>query len=40
MGDAFTFVGREYRVQVGDREFFIDLRIDHRRRALVALELE
>src|ERR1700679_2236204 len=40
MGDAFTFVGREYRVQVGDREFFIDLRIDHRRRALVALELD
>ena len=41
MGDMFTFVGSQYRVQVGDREFFIDLLLFHRRlRSLVALELK
>lgn len=41
MGDMFTFVGSQYRVLVGDREFFIDLLLYHRRlRALVALELK
>jgi predicted nuclease of restriction endonuclease-like (RecB) superfamily len=41
MGDMFTFVGSQYRVQVGEREFFIDLLLYHRRlRALVALELK
>lgn len=37
----FTFVGSQYRVLVGEREFFIDLLLYHRRlRALVALELK
>lgn len=41
MGDMFTFVGSQYKLQVGEREFFIDLLLYHRRlRALVALELK
>jgi hypothetical protein len=41
MGDMFTFVGSQYKVEVGGREFFIDLLLYHRRlRALVALELK
>ena len=41
MGDMFTFVGSQYKIQVGGREFFIDLLLYHRRlRALVALELK
>jgi predicted nuclease of restriction endonuclease-like (RecB) superfamily len=40
MGDMFTFVGSQYKLQVGEREFFIDLLLYHRRlHALVALEL-
>jgi predicted nuclease of restriction endonuclease-like (RecB) superfamily len=38
MGDMFTFVGSQYKLQVGEREFFIDLLLYHRRlHALVAL---
>lgn len=41
MGDMFTFVGSQYKIEVGGREFFIDLLLYHRRlRALVALELK
>jgi len=41
MGDRFTFVGSQYKIQVGEREFFIDLLLYHRRlHALVALELK
>lgn len=41
MGDMFTFVGSQYKLQVGEREFFVDLLLYHRRlRALVALELK
>ena len=41
MGDMFTFVGSQYKVEVGGREFFIDLLLYHRRlRSLVALELK
>lgn len=41
MGNMFTFVGSQYRVQVGERDFFIDLLLYHRQlRALVALELK
>ena len=37
----FTFVGSQYKIQVGEREFFIDLLLYHRRlQALVALELK
>ena len=41
MGDMFTFVGSQYKLQVGERDFFIDLLLYHRRlKALVALELK
>ena len=32
MGNMFTFVGSQYQVQVGEREFFIDLLLYHRQR--------
>ena len=41
MGGMFSFIGSQYRVEVGDREYFIDLLLFHRRlRALVAVELK
>src|SRR5580698_1555918 len=41
MGDMFAFVGSQYKIQVGERDFFIDLLLYHRQlRALVALELK
>jgi predicted nuclease of restriction endonuclease-like (RecB) superfamily len=41
MGGMFTFVGSQYRLEVGDQEYFIDLLLYHRRlRCLVAIELK
>ncbi|MES2765128.1 MAG: PDDEXK nuclease domain-containing protein [Bacteroidota bacterium] len=41
MGHQFTFVGSQYRVAVGDKEYFIDLLLYHRQlQALVAIELK
>ncbi|WGV28623.1 PDDEXK nuclease domain-containing protein [Halotia branconii] len=41
MGGRFTFVGSQYRLEVGDEEFFIDLLLYHRQlKCLVAIELE
>jgi predicted nuclease of restriction endonuclease-like (RecB) superfamily len=41
MGGAFAFVGSQYRLQVSDQEYFLDLLLYHRRlRCLVALELK
>jgi len=41
MGADFTFVGNQYRLEVDDEEYFIDLLLYHRRlRALVAVELK
>lgn len=41
MGGYFTFVGRQFRVEVEEREFFIDLLFYHRKlRCLVAVELK
>jgi predicted nuclease of restriction endonuclease-like (RecB) superfamily len=41
MGNGFTFVGQEYRVQVGMKDFYIDLLLYHRElRSLVAIELK
>lgn len=41
MGGVFTFVGNQYRLQVSDKEYFIDLLLFHRRlRCLVAIELK
>lgn len=41
MGGAFAFIGNQYRMEVGGREYFIDLLLFHRRlRCLVAIELK
>jgi predicted nuclease of restriction endonuclease-like (RecB) superfamily len=41
MGNAFTFVGNQYRLEVDGRDYFIDLLLFHRRlRCLVAIELK
>lgn len=41
MGGRFTFVGSQYRLEVGDKEFFIDLLLYHRQlKCLVAIELK
>ena len=41
MGGVFAFVGSQFRLEVEDREYFIDLLLFHRRlRCLVAIELK
>lgn len=41
VGNAYTFVGSQYRLEVGDQEFFIDILLYHRRlKSLVAIELK
>ncbi len=41
MGGVFAFLGSQYRLQVSDQEYFIDLLLYHRRlKSLVALELK
>lgn len=41
MGGRFTFVGSQYRLEVSDKEFFIDLLLYHRQlKCLVAIELK
>lgn len=41
MGGMFTFVGSQYRLAVGDEEYFIDLLLYHRSlKCLVAIELK
>lgn len=41
MGGMFAFMGSQYRLEVADEEFFIDLLLFHRRlRCLVAVELK
>jgi predicted nuclease of restriction endonuclease-like (RecB) superfamily len=41
MGGLFTFIGTQYRVEVGGQEFFIDLLLFHRRlKCLTALEFK
>ncbi len=41
MGGMFAFMGSQFRLEVGDEEFFIDLLLFHRRlRCLVAIELK
>jgi predicted nuclease of restriction endonuclease-like (RecB) superfamily len=41
MGGMFTFVGSQYRLEIGDAEYFIDVLLYHRRlKCLVALELK
>ena len=41
LGGMFAFVGSQYRLEVGDKEFFIDLLLYHRGlRCLVAIDLK
>lgn len=41
MGGVFSFIGSQYRLEVGGQEYFIDLLLHHRRlRCLVAVELK
>jgi len=41
MGGAFSFVGSQYRLEVGAQEYFVDMLLFHRRlRCLVAIELK
>ncbi len=41
MGGMFSFIGSQFRLEVSDREYFVDLLLFHRRlRALVAVELK
>jgi predicted nuclease of restriction endonuclease-like (RecB) superfamily len=41
MGGMFSFVGSQYRLEVDDKEFFVDLLLFHRRlRSLIAVELK
>jgi predicted nuclease of restriction endonuclease-like (RecB) superfamily len=41
MGGMFTFVGSQYRLEISDQEYFIDLLLYHRQlQCLVALELK
>ena len=41
MGGMFTFIGSQYRLEIGDKEYFIDLLLYHRKlRCLVAIELK
>ena len=41
MGGYFTFIGNQYRIEVGEEEFFLDLLLYHRKlQCLVAVELK
>jgi len=41
MGGYFTFIGNQYRIEVDDEEYFIDLLLYHRKlKCLVAIELK
>ncbi len=41
MGRDFAFLGNQYRLQVGEEEFYIDLLLYHRRlKSLIAIELK
>lgn len=41
MGGVFSFIGSQYRLEISDTEYFIDLLLYHRRlKCLVALELK
>ncbi len=41
MGGLFAFLGSQYRLEIGDKEYFIDLLLFHRRlKCLVAVELK
>ena len=41
MGNDFTFMGNQYRLEVADEEYYIDLLLFHRRlKSLIAIELK
>ena len=41
MGGDYTFVGHQYKIQIGEKEFFIDILLYHRKlKSLIAIELK
>jgi len=41
IGNVYSFMGSQYRLEVGDQEFFVDILLFHRKlRSLVAIELK
>jgi len=41
MGDSFCFIGNQYRIEIEDEEYFIDLVLYHRKlKSLIAIELK
>lgn len=41
VGNVYSFMGSQYRLEVGDQEYFVDLLLYHRKlRSLVAIELK
>ena len=41
IGNVYSFMGSQYRLEVGDQEFFIDILLFHRKlRSLIAIELK
>lgn len=41
VGNVYSFMGSQYRLEVGDQEFFIDILLYHRKlKSLVAIELK
>ena len=41
LGDYFCFIGSQYRIEVGDKEYFIDLLFYHRKlKCMIAMELK
>ena len=41
MGGAFAFIGNQYRLEIGGKEYFIDILLYHRRlKCLIAVELK
>lgn len=41
MGSNYTFVGNQYRIQVGERDYWVDLLLYHRKlQCLIAIDLK
>ncbi|MGN7889180.1 PDDEXK nuclease domain-containing protein [Dyadobacter sp. 22481] len=41
MGNNYTFVGNQYRIQVGERDYWVDILLYHRRlQCLIAIDLK
>jgi hypothetical protein len=41
MGDGFCFIGSQYRIEIDDEEYFVDLVLYHRKlKSIIAIELK